>query len=286
LDSEALRARLDGAQTIATYASDQRGGMSGGFDFTMSGGSYGGGHGGGHDDHGNGSNYTTAATSHTYGRGKSVYVGYDLLAEATHAGKDSLHAQLLVNALTHVAPEVTTAHAGGVVPLRLSIQNRATATRGRALLPLPADVTLVDAGEAEYANGTLSWPLDLSVNEQQQLTVWVRLPDRAGAVTFAAQVQSGAEPNYVDQAQPRLTVNAIARDSIADARATAQTSIRFLLVKLWLDTAQFWLDRDRPDFALSSLVQASSEVIRVSHAQSQQLRWQIDDAIWTLSRQL
>jgi hypothetical protein len=267
--NEALRVRLEGAQEIARFEFGRE------RDNTYGWG--GGGHGQIED---------AAASSYTYGRGKSVYVGYDLLAEATYAGKDSLHAQLLANALTHVAPDVTTAHAGGVVPLRLSIQNGATATLGRAQLPLPADVTLVDAGEADYANGTLSWPLDLSVNEQQQLTVWVRLPERVGTVIFEARVQSGVEPNYVDQAQPRLTLNAVERDSIADARATAQTSIRFLLVKLWLDKAQFWLDRNRPDFALSSLVQASSEVIKVSHPQAQELRWRIDDAMWSLSRQV
>ncbi|MBM0104868.1 carboxypeptidase regulatory-like domain-containing protein [Steroidobacter sp. S1-65] len=264
-ENKALRIRLEGAQQIARFERDR---------------------GREHDRGGHGQTEDAAATSYTYGRGKSVYVGYDLLAEATHAGKDSLHAQLLVDALAHVAPEVTTAHADGVVPLRLTIQNRATATLGRALLPLPAGVSLVDAGDAQVTNGVLSWSFELRENEQLTFSAWVRLPNRAGAVTFDAGVQSGAEPNFVDQAQPRLTLNAVERDSVADARATAQTSIRFLLVKFWLDKAQFWLDRGRPEFALASLVQASSEVIKVSHAQSQQLRWQIDDAIWVVGKQL
>jgi len=285
--SEALRVRLNGAEAIATYVRGRNSNNATASESDLTRGHNGGGHdNGNHDDcdhDGGGHNNTTAATSYTYGRGQSVYVGYDLLAEATHAGKDSLHAQLLVNALTHVAPALTTAYAGGVVPLRLTLQNRATATSGRALLPLPAGVTLMDAGEADYANGTLNWPLDLSVDEQQQFTVWVRLPDRAGAVAFEARVQSGIDPNYIDQAQPTLTLNAIERASIGDARALAQTSIRFVLVKLWLEKAQFWLERDRPELALASLVQASSEVIKVSHPQSRQLRWHIDDAIWTLS---
>jgi hypothetical protein len=295
---EALRARLAGAQAIATFVNGRNasmaleGGNTGEYNYTTSSGSDGG-HageynnmtsGGSHGGHGQ--NETTAATSYTYGRGTSVYVGYDLLAEATHAGKDSLHAQLLVNALTHVAADLTTAHAGEVVPLRLTIQNRATATLGRALLPLPANVTMIDAGEAQYANHTLTWPLDLSANEEQRFTVWVRLPNGAGPVTFNARVQSGVDPNYIDQAQPTLTLNAIARASLADARSLAQTNFRFLLVKLWLDKAQFWLDRNCPEFALASLVQASSEVMKVSHPSAQQLRWQIDDAIWTLSQQV
>jgi hypothetical protein len=254
LGSESLRVRLDGAQKIANYPYV----------------------------HG----YDTAATTHSYGRGKSVYVGYDLLAEATHAGADSLHAQLLINALTQVAPEVISAHAGGVVPLQLTIQNRATATPGRALLSLPAGVTLIDAGEAQFANGTLSWPLQLEANAQQSFTVWVRLPEQVSPVTFTAYVQSGSEPSYIDQAQPTRTLAATARASLEDARQLAQTSIRFLLARFWLEKTQFWLALDRPEFALASLVHASTEVMRVSHPQAQQLRWHIDDAIWSLSREV
>lgn len=252
LAGETLRTRLDGAQAIATYVNVQ-----------------------GHD---------TAAAAHSYGNGKSVYVGYDLLAEATRAGAGSIHAALLLNALDHVAPDLVTSRSGAVIPLRLTVQNREISTAGRALLSLPSNVTVVDGGGAQYSDGVLSWPLSLSAGQQQSFTVLVRLPDQAGAITFDALVQSGVDPDYSDKASPTLTMNVEERASLSGARDLAQTSIRFLQVRFWLEKSQFWLDRDRPEFALASLVHASTEVMKTSHPQSHALRLLIDDVIWQVSQ--
>jgi hypothetical protein len=252
LTGETLRTRLDGAQTIATYA----------------------------NVHG----YDTAAAGHVYGQGKSVYVGYDLLAEATMAGAGSIHAALLLNALDHVAPDLVTPRSATVIPVRLTVQNRETATAGRTLLSLPSNVIVVDSGGAQYSGGVLSWQLSLMPGEQQSFTVLVRLPDHAGAITFDALVQSGVDPDYFDKAHPTFTLNVEERPSLVNARDLAQTSIRFLQVRFWLEKSQFWLDRERPEFALASLVHASTEVMKTSHPQSHQLRLLIDDLIWQVSR--
>ncbi|HMN43127.1 MAG TPA: carboxypeptidase regulatory-like domain-containing protein [Povalibacter sp.] len=254
LASEALRIRLNGAQSIARFK--------------------------------NVSSYDTAATSYSYGRGKSVYVGYDLLAEATLAGSTSLHAALLRNALVQIAPSDTTRYAGQVVPLRLTVTNRSTATPGRAVLPLPAGVTLIDPVEAEVVNNALVWTFDLAANAQQTFTAWVRLPDQAGAVNFDAQVQSGGGGSYLDQAHALLSLQAQPRATLAQAITLSKTSIRFLGAWFWLEKTQWWLDRGCEEFALASLVQASSEAMQASHAQSAQLRLMIDGAIWELSRRV
>lgn len=47
-----------------------------------------------------------AVTLHDYGTGRAVFAGFDLLAEATLAGPDSLSASLLVQALAAVQPPV------------------------------------------------------------------------------------------------------------------------------------------------------------------------------------
>jgi hypothetical protein len=254
LASEALRIRLNGAQEVGTFV--------------------------------NAHSYDTAVTSYSYGRGKSVYVGYDLLAEATLAGSTSLHASLLRHALTQIAPVDTSRYAAQVVPLKLTVTNRAVATPGRAVLPLPAGVTLVDPVEAEVESNSLIWTFDLAANAQQTFTAWVRLPDQAGPVDFDALVQSGEAGSYLDQTHALLSLQAQPRATLAQATELSKTSIRFLKVWFWLEKSQWWLDRDCEAFALASLVQASSEVIPVSHPQAAQLRLMIDEAIWELSRQI
>jgi hypothetical protein len=250
--SEPMRIRLQGATSIATFE------RSHGYD-------------------------SVAATQYTYGRGKSVYVGYDLLAEATRLGANSAHATLLREALVQVSPAVQP-RVGGVVPLRLEVRNLGIATPARAELPIPAGVTVVDPGSAEVSPGSLAWTFPLAAAETKTFTVWVKLPAAGATVAFEAIVKSGVAPNYLEQARAPLTVSAQARATLAEARALAAGMARCEMVRLWLALAQFWLDRGQTYFGLVTLLQASDEAMAVSHPQAAELRWMIDDSIWTVAK--
>lgn len=227
-----------------------------------------------------------AITTYTYGTGKSVNVGYDLLSEATLAGGASVQAEVLRNALAFTSPSFAVRYAGQVVPLTLSVQNQGVAVAGQIVLPLPTGVELVDAGTMMLNDNVITASFSLAVNQSTQWQVWVRLPQTnvAGNVTFTTDIQvlsSGAYSHYADAP---LTVSYRARPTIPEAQALADTSSQFKQVSHWLTKAQTWLSKSRTDFALSSLVQATDEVRKVQHAESANLRWRIDQAIWSLSR--
>ncbi|HEU4686718.1 MAG TPA: FG-GAP-like repeat-containing protein, partial [Vicinamibacterales bacterium] len=227
-----------------------------------------------------------AITEYAYGRGKSAYVGYDLLAEATHAGDSSLHARFLRNVLVELKPQRPPPRTGEVVSLDLAIFNRAGATPGRATMALPAGVELIDSNGATVQAGVLTWDFTLEVDKDTSRTVLVRLPSTAGSVTFEAVVSSGTTPNLVVQERPRLTLSVNARASLQEALALARLDANtYRQVIHWLEAAEDWSADGRHGHALSSLVKASDELVSCSaHAQSSTLRWMIDDLIWETSR--
>ena len=251
----------------------------------------------------------SAVTNNTYGNGKAVYVGYDLLAEATQAGNGSVHASLLTGALEYVSPAFGNSLAGHVVPLQLQLTNAGVAVPGQVQLPLPTGTTVVDPGTGSVTNGVLTWPFSLAVSQQLALNAWIELPDTAATATFVAQIQTGTSGNFTNYAQDTLTVASTANATLAQARAVAASSHAFAPVLFWLDSAQFWVDQKRPDCALASLLTAtdyllqgplartpdsgqgswwpgSSEQGGATTAQVDALRWDIDQVIWTLSQNL
>lgn len=157
----------------------------------------------GKDDECNGhpENYLDAVTTNSYGRGNSVFAGFDLLATATRDGQDGLAAQLLVKALEHVNPPALANGPGAVVPLTLTLTNRGIATPATVTINLPTGTTVVDPGTGTVHGGTLVFNVNLAVSDQQQLTFWVQLPQAAGPVTFQAVVTA---PSL---AQPAATVS-------------------------------------------------------------------------------
>jgi hypothetical protein len=253
LTEEAVRAKLAGAQAI------------GRFDAVVS-------------------PFNVAVSTYQYGHGKSVYIGYRALAEATAAGSASLHATLLENALGYITPSFSGLYAQEVVPLHLVLTNKGIATPGQIQLTLPAGVTVVDPGTAQVSRALLTWSFNLAKAQQLTFDAWVRLPSAAGPVAFDALVQTGTSGNYADYKHLHLTLNTIALATLADAQALAATDHAFMETRVWLDMAQWWLDRGHPDLAVLALLQATEELARCTQPQAAALRLDVDQVIWTLSR--
>jgi hypothetical protein len=230
--------------------------------------------------------YNLAVSTHQYGLGKSVYVGYRSLAESTAAGSGSLHATLLQNALGYIAPTFTNLYGQEVVPLHLTLTNKAIATPGRVQLTLPAGVTLVDPGTAQVTGAVLTWTFNLAQAQQLTFDAWVRLPSAVGPVLFDALVQTSTAGAYVDYTHAKLTLTSTALATLASARALAATDLQFLLARVSLDLAQFWVTAGRNDLAVLSLLSASDAIALCNGPQATTLRLEVDQVIWTLSRTL
>lgn len=229
-------------------------------------------------------NDPSALTTLGYGRGKSLYFGYDLLAEAALAGEASLHARQLLQGLSHVQPAYANSPAGRVLPLKITLKNSGQATSGQLLLPMPNGARIVDRDTASLRNDALAWNYQLSVDEEETFIAWVRLPEAAAAVSFTAQVLIGSNPPQ-PHTTATLTLQPQATAGLAAARQLAGGAQEFKQVKLWLDKADTALQRGDADTALDHLTKAADELLKVSHPKAGELRLMIDQALLDAGRQ-
>ncbi len=157
-----------------------------------------------------------AVTYYEYGAGKSVYAGFDLLAQATAAGEQSLFATLILNSLAYVHPPTLTPQSGAVIPVDIVLTNQGVAAQVKVQLALPAGTTLVDAGTAQLANATLTWELALAAGESKTLTFWLKLPAPNGPFTLTAKILAGSNSQSLQlMAEPTLTLTVNDPESLA-----------------------------------------------------------------------
>jgi hypothetical protein len=155
---------------------------------------------------GNPGAYLDAATLNNYGKGKTAFVGFDLLAAASVQGSSSLAANTLLAGLAWVQPATLPALTGTVLPLELVITNKGIATTTTTALALPAGVTVLDAGTGLIDGNNLVFTTTLAVGEEKVLRFWVKLPAIPGAVTFEATVSAGTPPTVKATASFSVTV--------------------------------------------------------------------------------
>lgn len=135
-----------------------------------------------------------AIAEYRYGEGHSLYMGFDVLAEATAAGEESVPARLLSAALGRVHPASLAPVAGKVVPMSLRITNKGLPVSGQVLLAIPAGAQVVDGGSARLkVDGSLLWPFTLAQGETLTAPFWVRLPSLGGAAIFNGSIIVGVE---------------------------------------------------------------------------------------------
>jgi len=226
----------------------------------------------------------SALATRNYGRAKSVYLGYDLLAEATLAGDNSLHAKLLIQSLGYIQPVYANTLAGRVVPISIKLQNEGNATPGQLVLPMPSGATIVDRGTATVRDGALVWDYNLAVDASQTYIAWVRLPEAGGRVTFTAQVLTGPASDLEPHTTATFSLQLIAAAGLADARPLAASAAEFKQVALWLDKADTALKNNDAQTALAHLAKASDELLKVTHASAAELRLMIDQALLDAGR--
>lgn len=227
-----------------------------------------------------------AVTQYPYGGGRSIYFGYDLLAEAAKAGATSVHASAILQGLELVQPAYASAYPAQVVPVRLTLQNRGSGVQGRALLTLPAGAQPVDLGGATVdSSGKLVWNYLLAADQASTFTAWVRLPNAAGAYAFNAQVQSGSGSSYVDRASASLSVSVVARQGLAEARTLAASSNSYKKVKTALDSANTAIGQGKYADAQQALLDAANECIKIGSS-ANTLRQMVDQAMWVNGQKL
>jgi len=229
-----------------------------------------------------------AVTEHDYGNGRAIHIGFDLLAEATlFEGADNLYAGLILDAIAYAHPSTLIPLAGGVYPLSISLNNEGIATPGRFLLPLPADVQVMDAGVATLdADNGLTWQFDLAETAMPGFKSWLKLP--VDPLHLEALIQTGENPDYSDYTTLVLDIVPDAGVQVDDAldAVLALDSKQYKKVKKYLGWAQQDLLRQDPESALNALIRAADALIKIGTAQSDEIRSLVVEVLRNVSQQL
>lgn len=238
------------------------------------------------DCHGQPDTYIDAITLNAYGYGKALVAGFDLLAQATKDGDGSIAAQALLAALDVTHPKPLTARLGGVLPIKLTLQNQGIATSANVSVSTPGGTLVADAVggvvESTGTGQTISWTVSLGVGEEKNLVFYVRLPGTEASVTLHAGVSVviGGTTRTVAQTDLTLSVTALAPldDILAQANALGGTlpTYRYALKAAGEDIDRAIKARNLA-MATSSLLNATSDLLGIAEPAIVELRRSLDE---------
>ncbi|MDR7088633.1 choice-of-anchor A domain-containing protein [Cellvibrio fibrivorans] len=152
-----------------------------------------------------------ALATYQYQKGKSVFAGFDVLAQAVALGvsSDNPFAQLLLSALEQVNPAPITARAGKVVPVVLTYENTGAQTAtGQVRLALTGNIALLNSAAFTQVANSSDWvlPLSLDAGASNSQTIYVQLPV-SGASSITLQLQTGVTPDWETRFEKALNLN-------------------------------------------------------------------------------
>ncbi|AQT60928.1 hypothetical protein B0D95_13175 [Cellvibrio sp. PSBB023] len=152
-----------------------------------------------------------ALSIHQYEQGKSVFAGFDLLAQALAlgAGNENPFAQLLLSALEHVNPVPITARAGKTIPVAVTYENiGAQAVTGQVKLSLSNNISVINAGNFSPVANSTDWvlPLNLGTSASQHQLIYVKLP-ASGSSGIQLQLQTGTAPDWATRLEKTLALS-------------------------------------------------------------------------------
>ncbi|HEX7763136.1 MAG TPA: choice-of-anchor A family protein, partial [Cellvibrio sp.] len=152
-----------------------------------------------------------ALSIHQYEQGKSVFAGFDLLAQAValDVGNDNPFSQLLLSALEHVNPAPITARAGKTIPVVVTYENTGgQAVAGQVKLSLGNNISVINAGNFSPVTNTTDWvlPLNLGTGASQRQLIYVKLPAN-GSSSIQLQLQTGTAPDWTTRFEKTLTLS-------------------------------------------------------------------------------
>lgn len=157
-----------------------------------------------------------AVTTYNYGKGKSVYFGFDVLMEASQPGADEGFGNMLKAALSFVNPQALLLEQTKTVPLNIKLANRRGATSGRVVLNLP-DGGYPVVSELFVQNGT-DWVWDFIIDEQETLSerVYIQLPDSALEAVISVDIATDPNGQLLQQIPADITLQVSGLSSIEE----------------------------------------------------------------------
>lgn len=162
-----------------------------------------------------GASTRNAVAFNLYQQGKTLFAGFDVLAQATalstSAGANAVNpfGDLLLKALEAVRPDPNLVRAGRVVPIIITGANNGTqAASGQIQLSLSPGFNMIQPAGFVAASGNTLWttPLTLAAGGQTSHTLYLQLPAAGAPANLQINLQTGAAPNWVSRFEKSLVL--------------------------------------------------------------------------------
>ena len=150
------------------------------------------------------STYTTAVTDYTYGLGHTIFVGFDLLAQATKAEEQSSYRALFLEILKTVVPTTNTYAASSSVSLKLPLSVEEGTSKGVMKLETNKGRLSYDKDVIQKRGKMILMPLEFSGSNVEHF--YIHLPEDTGGVEVKATLQSLAQTDSSEQEEIRKTL--------------------------------------------------------------------------------
>lgn len=244
-----------------------------------------------HDEDDSHGDENIAIAYHQYGLGKTIYVGFDLLAQATASQSTELLDDILNQTLVYSQPDIITPQAGRVVPVSLMLTNQGSTTKGKVTFTLPEGVSVVDSSQGSVNANTFTWLFNADSGQTVGVSLWLQLPENINVLNLSALVQVGSTSNWMNydilqfEIQPVIPPTLLQIQNVVNELAV---NYEFNKVKTYINKSVTALNNLDYHGVLHYLLEATDELISIENTvyapQASALRLQIDSVIVNIAK--
>ena len=152
-----------------------------------------------------------------HGWGSSAYLGFDLMAEASHQGLDGEWAEVMAQVLAWLMGHKPTIEPYLAFPLEAGVTANDADRLIRIELELPPGVMVQNPGDFAQVGNILLWENQIGAGSTRTTTAWL-VPDSAGLFDFTARVSLDRGQGYQPQETLGLQMDIPANPTRDDAR--------------------------------------------------------------------
>jgi len=123
-----------------------------------------------------------------YGKGKAVYLPFDLFQNLTEDNTEKL-TEILKGSIDYVQPQEVQIIPGGIVPLKIQVKPLVVPLTVKVTEEVPDGVEIIQVfQEGTIDENSIIWQFDLAYNEEKTLHFIVKAPDIADTYTFLTTI--------------------------------------------------------------------------------------------------
>lgn len=202
----------------------------------------------------------TAVLAATYGKGQTLVMGFDAIAQSNASALWKDWTQARFAALTPLVTQPMLAQSAIRIGTRITNQGTQAAALEQTMVLPDAMQLRASSPQAAVDGRQATWPLQLAPRAQVTVQAWLTLPGTSQVTTVETQLRKAGDKSLVERwslpvtviAAPQAAENALAAVAAMEQATAAQRQP----IEALLRRAQAAMERQHPVQALAALVQA------------------------------